>query len=155
MNSIIKFCSGLLLKTLVFFHIKKNTAEKLVQFVEFCVVGFSNTVISYAVYTFFVLLDWNYIAGSITGFVVSVANSFYWNNKYVFKKEKGQKRSWLFAYIKTFLSYAVTGLILANVLLVVWIEILHLPELLGPVLNLIITVPLNFILNKMWAFKNK
>ncbi len=155
MNNIIKFFADLLLKILLFFRIPKNTAEKLVQFVEFCVVGLSNTLISYIVYAIFVLLNWNYIAGSIVGFVVSVTNSFYWNNKYVFKEENGERRSIIKTYVKTFLSYAVTGLVLANILLVIWVEILHFPELLGPIVNLIITIPINFILNKLWAFKNK
>ena len=155
MNAIIEFFSDLLLKILLFFRIPKNHALKFVQFVQFCVVGLSNTLISYLIYAAFVLLGWNYILGSIVGFVVSVTNSFYWNNKYVFKQENGKRRSILASYIKTFLSYAATGLVLANILLVIWVEVLHLPELLGPIVSLLVTIPLNFILNKLWAFRNK
>lgn len=155
MNAIIEFFSDLLLKILLFFHIPNSYALKFVQFVQFCVVGLSNTLISYLIYAAFVLLGWNYILGSIVGFVVSVTNSFYWNNKYVFKQENGKHRSILASYVKTFLSYAATGLILANILLVIWVEVLHLPELLGPIVSLLVTIPLNFILNKLWAFRNK
>ena len=155
MNAIIEFFSDLLLKILLFFRIPKSHALKFVQFVQFCVVGLSNTLISYLIYAVFVLLGWNYILGSIVGFVVSVTNSFYWNNKYVFKQENGKRRSILASYIKTFLSYAATGLVLANILLVIWVEVLHLPELLGPIVSLLVTIPLNFILNKLWAFRNK
>ena len=155
MNAIIEFFSDLLLKILLFFHIPNSYALKFVQFVQFCVVGLSNTLISYLIYAAFVLLGWNYILGSIVGFVVSVTNSFYWNNKYVFKQENGKHRSILASYIKTFLSYAATGLVLANILLVIWVEVLHLPELLGPIVSLLVTIPLNFILNKLWAFRNK
>ena len=155
MNAIIEFFSNLLLKILLFFRIPKSHALKFVQFVQFCVVGLSNTLISYFIYAAFVLLGWNYILGSIVGFVVSVTNSFYWNNKYVFKQENGKHRSILASYVKTFLSYAATGLVLANILLVIWVEVLHLPELLGPIVSLLVTIPLNFILNKLWAFRNK
>lgn len=155
MNAIIEFFSDLLLKILLFFHIPNSYALKFVQFVQFCVVGLSNTLISYLIYAAFVLLGWNYILGSIVGFVVSVTNSFYWNNKYVFKQENGKHRSILASYVKTFLSYAATGLVLANILLVIWVEVLHLPELLGPIVSLLVTIPLNFILNKLWAFRNK
>ena len=155
MNAIIEFFSDLLLKILLFFHIPNSYALKFVQFVQFCVVGLSNTLISYLIYAAFVLLGWNYFLGSIVGFVVSVTNSFYWNNKYVFKQENGKRRSILASYIKTFLSYAATGLVLANILLVIWVELLHLPELLGPIVSLLVTIPLNFILNKLWAFRNK
>lgn len=155
MNAIIEFFSNLLLKILLFFRIPKSHALKFVQFVQFCVVGLSNTLISYLIYAAFVLLGWNYILGSVVGFVVSVTNSFYWNNKYVFKQENGKHRSILASYVKTFLSYAATGLVLANILLVIWVELLHLPELLGPIVSLLVTIPLNFILNKLWAFRNK
>ena len=155
MNAIIEFFSNLLLKILLFFRIPKSHALKFVQFVQFCVVGLSNTLISYLIYAIFVMLGWNYILGSIVGFILSVTNSFYWNNKYVFKRQDGEKRSLLLSYIKTFSSYAITGLILNNILLVIWVEILHLPELLGPIIILVITIPLNFILNKLWAFKTK
>ena len=155
MNAIIEFFSNLLLKILLFFRIPKSHALKFVQFVQFCVVGLSNTLISYLIYAAFVLLGWNYILGSIVGFVVSVTNSFYWNNKYVFKQENGKHRSILASYVKTFLSYAATGLVLANILLVIWVELLHLSELLGPIVSLLVTIPLNFILNKLWAFRNK
>ncbi len=155
MNRIIDFFALLLLKILLFFKIPEQTAQKMVQFVEFCVVGLSNTIISYIIYIFGIALNVHYIIASVIGFVVSVTNSFYWNNKYVFKAEEGKKRSIIKTYIKTFLSYAVTGLFLANVLLIIWVEVLHLPEWSGPIINLLVTIPINFILNKLWAFKNK
>ena len=30
-----------------------------------------------------------------------------------------------------------------------------IPELLGPIINLVITTPINFVINKLWAFKTK
>ena len=53
------------------------------------------------------------------------------------------------------LSYAGTGLVLNNILLVIWIEGLKMHEMLGPIINLFITIPLNFLLNKFWAFRGK
>ncbi|OYP50573.1 polysaccharide biosynthesis protein GtrA, partial [Lachnotalea glycerini] len=49
---------------------------------------------------------------------------------------------------------AITGLILANILLIIWVDVLHIPKLFGPIINLIITIPLNFMINKLWAFKD-
>lgn len=126
--------------------------EKLKQFVKFGMVGVSNTIISYVVYVVLVYIHVHYLIASLMGFIVSVLNAFYWNNKYVFKEE-AEKRVWWKALIKTFISYAGTGLVLSNILLVFWIEILHVPEMIGPLLSLVITIPLNFVLNKYWAFK--
>ena len=155
MNKIVEFFASLLLKVLIFLRIPEKMAQRLVQFIEFCVVGVSNTLISYVIYIVGISLGIHYIMASILGFVVSVTNSFYWNNKYVFKNNGEAKRSIIKTYVKTFLSYAVTGLLLANILLALWIEVLHLPEWLGPILNLLVTIPINFLLNKFWAFKNK
>ena len=51
------------------------------------------------------------------------------------------------------MAYAGTGLILNNILLIFWVDIMGIHEMLGPILNLFITIPLNFLLNKYWAFK--
>jgi len=87
--------------------------------------------------------------------MVSVVNAFYWNNKYVFTKEEGAARVWWQAFLKTFLSYAGTGLVLENVLLVVWVQFLHVPEAVAPLVTLLITIPINFLLNKFWAFRDR
>lgn len=129
--------------------------EGLIQFIKFGIVGLSNTMISYVIYTICVCLGANYLVGNLVGFVVSVLNSFYWNNKYVFKSEEGQTRSWLATLIKTFAAYAGTGLLLSSALLVLWIDILHIPELMAPLINLAVTVPLNFVINKFWAFRTE
>lgn len=77
-------------------QIKKIMANErikpLVQFVKFGLVGVSNTAISYLLYVgiLFLLggLSWkyDYILANVVAFTISVFWSFYWNNKYVFKK---------------------------------------------------------------------
>lgn len=91
--------------------------DKFMQFVKFCVVGLSNFIISYVVYAAALALGLHWLAGSILGFMISVLNAFYWNNKYVFTKGDGEHRSWWMALLKTYISYAFSGLLLANVLL--------------------------------------
>ena len=131
------------------------------QFVRFCVVGVSNTLLSYVinVMVLFVLsfanVSWDYFAANTIAFILSVLWSFYWNNRFVFKTEEGKKRSWWLVLLKTYICYSVTGIVLANVLSWVWIDNLGISKYIAPFLNLIISVPLNFILNKLWAFKSK
>ena len=127
--------------------------KSLLQFIKFGIVGASNTVISYVTYLVCVTLGMHYLLASLLGFVLSVINSFFWNNRYVFKKQEGSKRSLVKAFCKTFLSYAGTGLVLNSILLYVQVDVLGWSEQLAPLLNLIVTIPLNFLLNKLWAFK--
>ncbi|MCI8557498.1 MAG: GtrA family protein [Lachnospiraceae bacterium] len=126
----------------------------LIQFVKFGIVGLSNTLISYVVYLAGVWLGMHYLLASVLGFVISVLNSFYWNNKYVFQ-QGNEERNLLLTLVKTFMAYAATGLVLANILLYIWVDILGISEYLGPIINLVITVPLNFVINKLWAFRGK
>ena len=148
-ENIIKF-----ILTRVFrFNVTDTQLSQIMQFVKFGMVGLSNTLISYVVYVVLVAMNWHYLLASLMGFLISVVNAFYWNNKYVFKTEEGEKRALWRSFFKTFTSYAGTGLILHNILLILWVDLLGLHEMLGPILNLFITIPLNFLLNKYWAFK--
>lgn len=132
---------------------KEFLRSEILRVIKFGLVGVSNTVISYGVYAFLVFLNVNYIVASITGFLVSVINSFFWNNRFVFKKEEGKQRSLIKTFLKTLLSYAGTGLVLSNILLYVWVDILEISKYIAPIINLLITIPLNYALNRIWAFR--
>lgn len=151
LKNIIEF----ILKKILHLKISDDIIERIIQFAKFGIVGISNTLISYVIYVVFVAFGCYYLVASLLGFLVSVMNAFYWNNKYVFKVEEGEKRTVWSSFVKTFVSYAGTGLILNNILLILWIDVFKIHEMLGPIINLFITIPLNFLLNKFWAFKEK
>ena len=90
---------------------------------------------------------------NIVAAAVSILNSYFWNNRYVFKMEKNEKRNMWGTLIKTFLAYVGTWLVLSNIILVVFVEIIRVSEYTAPMFVLVITIPLNFIINKYWAFK--
>ena len=127
----------------------------LMQFVKFCAVGLSNTLIGYVVYSACVYLGMHYLLANLLGFLVSVVNAFYWSNKYVFKRGAGEYRSLYWSFFKTILSYASTGIVLNSVMLWLLIGVLHISEYLAPLLILLITVPTNYLMNKYWSFKTK
>lgn len=129
--------------------------EAFLQFIKFGIVGVSNTLIHYFTYLICIFVGCHYLIASVIGFMVSVINAFYWNNKYVFVQKENTTRSLWQAFLKTFLSYAGTGLVLENVLLVIWVSFLHVPEAIAPLVTLLITIPINFILNKFWAFRDR
>ena len=151
--------------TLVFRILKKDINESVVegflQFVKFGIVGVSNTVISYVLYAgclmifrgLGILSGIDYIIAQIVQFVLSVLWSFYWNNKFVFELKNGEKRSLWKALLKTYVSYSFTGLFLSSALLILWVQVCGISEFIAPIINLLISVPLNFLINKFWAFK--
>lgn len=147
--------------------LKKTYQEKqhaaFMQFIKFGIVGLSNTVISYVLYAVTLLLlqkkmlfpKTDYLLAQIVAFILSVLWSYYWNNKMVFVASGNEGRIWWKALLKTYISYSFTGLFLNSILLILWVKICGISELLAPLINLLISVPLNFLINKFWAFNNK
>lgn len=129
--------------------------NSIYQFLKFCIVGLSNTLIGYVVYSLCVFLGMHYLLANLVGFLVSVVNAFYWSNKYVFAKGNGEYRNLYWSFIKTILAYASTGIVLNSILLWLLIDQWHISEYLAPLLILMVTVPTNFIMNKYWSFKTK
>jgi putative flippase GtrA len=135
---------------------KKN----LIQFIKFGIVGLSNTLIGYIIYLATLKLlrivgcfpNTDIYISQFTMFMLSVLWSFYWNNKAVFKIEEGENRNIFKALLKTYATYAFTSLFLSEILLHFWVKGIGISEYVAPIFNLVITVPLNFVIQKFWAF---
>ncbi len=142
-------------------NIKEKKLQAMIQFVKFGIVGVSNTIISYVINIVVLYmikplaLSWDYIIGNMVAFILSVLWSFYWNNKYVFKIQEGEKRSIWKTLIKTYIAYGFTGIVLNNILSYIWIYMFNISKYIAPLINLILSVPINFAINKLWAFKGK
>lgn len=131
---------------------KDRTKKDLLQFIKFGLVGVSNTLVAWICYYLFLWFDEDlYIVGSVVGGIVSIANAFYWNDKFVFKSNNNDWRSKLKRLGKTYISYGGTTLF---GLFLLWVEVrfLGVSKVIAPPLNLIITIPLNFMLNRNWTF---
>lgn len=160
-------------------HHSESFWDKLIQFIKFSLVGVSNTLISEGVYAILLYFRMHYLLASFIGFSLSVVNAYYWNNRYVFVEQDDlEKRVWWKVFCKTYLAYT-GGFVLNAVLLVFFMDILKLERfliqpaawfiqkgmikfdahflagILAAFLNLVITVPINFIANKYWAFRQK
>ena len=137
----------------IFRKLGAETAEKrrelVLQFIKFGFVGLSNTVVAWTVYYFLLWLnDDLYMVGSIAGTIVGIRN-----DRFVFKGGENDLGSKLKRLMKTYVSYGGTFL-LSTVLLWVEVEFIGVSKAAAPVINLIITTPLNFLINKFWTFRN-
>lgn len=133
-----------------------NTPEErralVLQFVKFGLVGVSNTLVSWAVYYLFLWLNEDlYMAGTVAGTVVSIYNAFFWNDRFVFKGGDRDRKSRLKRLGKTYVSYGFTSLLS---IALVWAEVnlLGISKALAPIVTLVVTIPLNFLINKFWTF---
>ena len=73
----------------------------------------------------------------------------------MFKLKDGEERSIWRALLKTYVSYGVTGIVLNNILLFLWVDTLGIHKMVAPIINLVINIPINFFMNKLWAFSKK
>lgn len=154
--------------------------KSLIQFIKFGLVGVSNTLVSQVVYMICYNAFGLYpLISNAIAFIISVFWAFCWQNRFVFKEEENAgKRIWWQVLFKTYCAYAFTGLFLNSVLLEMWMRAVHLenftPPLtdyvnslgisisnydlavnIAPLLNIVINVPLNFVINKFWAYRQK
>ena len=125
------------------------------QFIKFGIVGASNTLIAYVIYSICVYLGIHYLLANALGFFISVLNAYYWSDRFVFKKGECESRSAIWTLAKTYTAYGSTGLLLASIFLYLYVDKLHISEYIAQLLVLVVTIPLNFIINKFWSFKTK
>ena len=132
------------------------------QLIGFGLVGVLSTTIGLVIYYLFIWIntDW-YILGNLVGFVVSTFNAYIWNSKFVFNDKKKvdnlpkkRLRDSKSEILKTYLSYATT-LCLSTFLLYIWVDIFNISAIIAPIINLFLTIPLNFLMNKYWVYKIK
>ena len=150
--------------TAIMARLEHSRFAPLLQFVKFGLVGVSNTLINYAVdmLCYYVLLrplplseQARIICSSAIAFIISTTNAFILNSRFVFKAEGPQSKSSLFkTYLRTVACYALTGLLLAPAIKV-WLTNAGIPFWATSLLSLIVTIPLNFLMNKFWAFTGR
>ena len=129
--------------------------ELFIQFFKFGIVGAINTILSYVITNgCYYLLSLNEQFSNIIAFVITVFISFMLNGRFVFNNKQNQRSFWK-SLFKVYASYSITGLFLTAILLYVEERIFGIPHYIATLMNLVITVPINFILNKFWAYKEK
>ena len=62
---------------------------------------------------------------------------------------------WYQALIKSFVAYSFTGVFLNSILSFLWVELMGMSKVIAPIINLVINVPINFVMNKFWAFRRR
>lgn len=122
------------------------------QIFKFGITGIINNIIALSVYYIVIFINPNfYLLGNILGFIISIFNAYIMNSKFVFKdkKENNSKKQ----IAKTYICYTLT-LLLSLIILYLSVEIFKISEKIAPLISLIITVPINFIANKIWIYKD-
>jgi putative flippase GtrA len=126
-----------------------GSAGVLVQFLKFGIVGVSNTLLTFAVYTLLLKVAgvW-YLAASAIGFTAGAVNGFLLNRRWTFRGHVGD------AF--TPLRYVVVqgfGLGLNEGLLYLFVDSAKLDKLLAQVFATGIVTVTTFTANRVWTFR--
>ncbi len=121
----------------------------LVQFVKFGIVGVSNTLLTFAVYTILLKVFgvW-YLAASAIGFIVGATNGFLLNRRWTFREHVGDAL--------TPVRWAVVqggGLAMDEVLLFAFVGGAGLDKLAAQALATIAVTVTTFFVNRSWTFR--
>lgn len=121
----------------------------LVQFLKFGIVGISNTLLAFAVYTILLKVFgvW-YVAASGIGFAVGAVNGFLLNRRWTFREHVGDALTPVrWAIVQT------CGLALNLGLVYLFVHGFGLDELVGQIPTTAIVTVLTFAANRSWTFR--
>lgn len=125
--------------------------QLMVQFVKFGIVGVLNVLVSLGIYYLFVYAGMHYILANTLGYGASILNAYFWNSRKVFNERQDNEFK---ALVKTFVVYGLSFL-LSSMLLYLQVDMLGMSDKVAPVISLIITIPINFFMNKYWIYAGK
>ena len=117
--------------------------------------GVLTTVINYVVYIVLVkLLGIHYIIGNIIAWVAAVSFAFVTNKFYVFRSKSKTWSIVIKEFYKFVFARIATG-VMETVLLWIFVDCMHLSDLIMKIITNILVIIGNFVLNKFLVFKKK
>jgi len=124
-------------------------APVLVQFIKFGIVGISNTLLTFAVYTLLLKVFgvW-YLLASAIGFIAGATNGFLLNRKWTFADHVGDSL--------TPVRWAIVqgcGLGINELLLYLFVDSAHLDKLLAQAFATAFVTVSTFFVNRAWTFR--
>ena len=119
------------------------------QLLRFGIVGGSGYVVNLVVFAVLSgAVDLHHIPAAIGAFCVAVINNFWWNRHWTFDAREGHAGF----QAARFFTVSLAGLGVNLVLLELFVSGVELPELPAQALAVALTLPVNFIGNKLWTF---
>ena len=135
------------------FNIKlsKKKYNLLIQICKFFIVGVIATLIDFIVYYIcYNKFGINPLIANIISFSVSVIYNYIASVKWVFETDKNKNKKVLFI---SFITFSLLGLLLSEILLFIFINLLGLNEMLSKIIATIFTMIFNFITRKLFLEK--
>jgi|GEM_PF-6868804 len=125
----------------------------LVQVIKFGVVGFINTMINLGIVesSLYLFGKEALLPGNLVGFIVTIIIAFFVFIRFVFNAGTQSKK---LIFSKMLVAYGSTMLLSVGFQHML-ADMFNVPLYYVPLIALFLTVPINFVLNKLFVFKEK
>jgi putative flippase GtrA len=121
------------------------------QLVRFGLVGGAGFVVNVAVYALFVHgAGVDYRVASIVAWLVAVVNNFLLNRHWTFDASEGRAHH----QAARFLIVSLAAEIVSLLLLTLFVESAHIAKVPAQALAVALSMPFNFVGNKLWTFRS-
>lgn len=125
--------------------------EGVNKFVKFGLVGVLNTLINWIIFALLNFIGVYYIVANVIAYVIATANSYIWNSKWVFEYNGKNKKE----TTAKFVILNLIGLGLNTGILYLLVDMVGFNKLIALVITTGIVMIINYIVNKLWVFKEK
>lgn len=125
--------------------------EGVNKFVKFGLVGVLNTLINWIIFAVLNFVGVYYIIANVIAYVIATINSYIWNSRWVFKYKGEDKKE----TTTKFILLNLAGLALNTMILYLLVDLIGLNKLIALVITTVIVMVINYIVNKIWVFKEK
>jgi putative flippase GtrA len=130
-------------------HLGTREPDNWVQLFKFGLVGATGYAVNLAVFALLTqALDVHHIAAAIAAFCVAVTNNFWWNRHWTFQARAGHPGF----QAARFFAVSVAGLGFNLLVLELLISSAGLEEVPAQAIAVALSMPVNFIGNKLWTF---
>lgn len=131
-------------------HPQVQNRPGLIQFVKFSMVGVSNTLVDFTIFSLLIYgVGLHYIGANAISFTTATTWSYILNRHWTFRVRHGKVHVQYFKFILV----SAVGLGLTTFLLYLFIDRAHLAKILAKALAIIIVLGWNFPLNRHWTFR--
>lgn len=122
--------------------------QELIEAIKFGFVGLSNSLVTFLVFNFLLIIHMPYLISNIIGYFFGMVNSYFWNHRYVFKK-KATKQN-----IVKFVMSNLCMMVFSSFCLYCFVTFFSLEKRIAMLFSMIISMGLNFLITKFWIFND-
>lgn len=124
--------------------------KKIIEFIYYGIIGICTTIVNYLIYWLCLSIHWHWFFANTIAWCGAVIFAYISNRKFVFHSHNCIKNE-----LWTFLQLRFVTLIIENVSLALFIDLLSIPNMISKIIVSIVTVISNYWLCKTHFFTQK